>query len=181
MIARLPIPELAESLKRVRSGEQTTEEIVRWLRAVHTIAEGIPVPQNGDQTREYTRTLLHKSDAFEVLVLHWKPGSASLIHDHGGAQCWFTVSGGTMIMENYVRYDSGDTPKYARVGMQGREQLIAGSVDYRSDDVHLHRCIAGPSAVTTLHVYARPIERFYTFDEDAHTCMQAAATYDAVL
>lgn len=181
MIARLPISDLTESLKRVRSGEQTTEEIVRWLRAVHPIAQSVPVPQTGNDTREYTRTLLYKSDAFEVLVLHWKPRSASLIHDHGGAHCWFTVSSGTMIMENYVRYDTGDTAKYARVGMQGREQLTTGSVDYRSDDVHLHRCIAGGGAVTTLHVYARPIERFYTFDENAHTCMQAVATYDAVL
>jgi cysteine dioxygenase len=181
MIAGLPISDLAESLKRMRSGEQTSGEIVRWLRAVHSIAQSVPVPQNRSATREYTRTLLHKSDAFEVLVLHWKPGSASLIHDHGGAQCWFTVVGGTMLMENYVRYDMGNTPKYARVGMQGREQLLAGSVDYRSDDVNLHRCIAGDGAVTTLHVYARPIERFYTFDEDANSCMQAVATYDAVL
>ncbi len=181
MIAREPIAELADSLQRVRTGEGTNAQVVRWLRAVSEIGADVPIPTTNTPSRGYARTLLHKSDAFEVLVLHWTPGCASAIHDHGGAHCWFSVCSGTMRIENFLRYDAGEVPGYARIGLEGREELTAGAIDYRQDDVHLHRCIAGGDPVTTLHVYARPIERFQAFDERAQTCSQVLSTYDAVL
>jgi len=180
MIAREPISQLAESLRRVRTGEGTDTEVVRWLRAVNGIASAVPIPAMCDPRRDYARTLLHKSDLFEILVLHWKPGCASSIHDHGGAHCWLALSSGTMGVENYLRYDCGQTPGYARIGLEGREELIAGAIDYRRDDVHLHRCIARDACVT-LHVYAHPIEHFNAFDERAHTCSAVTSTYDAIL
>jgi predicted metal-dependent enzyme (double-stranded beta helix superfamily) len=178
---RRPISELSDSLRRLRTGEGTTAEVVQWLRAVNTIASTVPVPALCDPHRGYTRTLLHKSDLFEILVLHWNPGCASVIHDHGGAHCWFAVAQGTMTIDNYLRYDAADVPGYARIGLEGREQLGPGAIDYREDDVHLHRCIAGDGVVTTLHVYARPIEHFHGFDERAQMCYDVTPTYDAVL
>jgi predicted metal-dependent enzyme (double-stranded beta helix superfamily) len=181
MIAREPIFELAESLRRVRSGEATEAEIVRWLGALTSCAGDVPAPKISDPRRGYSRTLLHKSDLFEILVLRWQPGCSSAIHDHGGAHCWFAVAQGTMKIENYLRYDSGDVPGFARIGLEGREELDPGAIDYRQDDVHLHRCIAGDGPVTTLHVYARPIEHFHGFDERAQTCYDVTPTYDAIL
>jgi len=181
MIARKPISELAESLRRVRTGEGTSAEVVRWLRAVNEMASGVPVPPTCDAHRGYTRTLLHKSDEFEILVLHWKPGCVSAIHDHGGAHCWFAVALGTMGIDNYLRYDDGDTPGHARIRLEGREELGTGAIDYRQDDVHLHRCIARNEPVTTLHVYAHPIERFNAFDERTQTCSLVASSYDAIV
>jgi predicted metal-dependent enzyme (double-stranded beta helix superfamily) len=181
MIARRPISDLAESLRRVRTGEGESAEIVRWLRAAAHITSVVPVPGTCAPHRRYSRTLLHKSDDFEVLVLHWKPGCASAIHDHGGSHCWFAVTHGTMGIENYLRYDTGETDGYARIGLEGREELGPGAIDYRQDDVHLHRCVAGDGQVTTLHVYARPIGRFHAFDECAQTCSDVLSTYDAVL
>jgi predicted metal-dependent enzyme (double-stranded beta helix superfamily) len=178
---RGPISQLSESLYRLRTGEGTGAEIVPWLRAVATIALAVPVPQLCDPHRGYSRTLLHKNDLFEILVLHWKPGCASAIHDHGGAHCWFAVAQGMMKIENYLRYDGGEMPGFARIGLEGREELESGSIDYRQDDIHLHRCIAGEGNVTTLHVYARPIERFHGFDERSQTCYDIASTYDAIV
>ena len=176
-----PIAELARSLTRARSGEGTNAEVIAWLRAVSGLAASIPVPQARDARRTYSRTLLHRCDDFEILVLHWQPNAASSIHDHGGALCWFAVADGNMGVENFVRQDTGATPGYAQIALDGRQMLQAGAIDYRADDVHLHRCFAGDRRATSLHVYARPIERFYTFDERANTCAQATSTYDAIL
>ncbi len=178
---RGPIAELAQSLRRARSGEGTNAEVVRWLGSVNGIASAIPVPPLRDAHRTYARTLLHKSELFEILVLHWRSGCVSSIHDHGGAHCWFAVSNGTMGIENYLRYDAGTSAGHARIRLEGRELLGAGAIDYRQDDVHLHRCVAGDGGVTTLHVYAHPIERFHAFDEAAQTCVEVSPTYDAVL
>ena len=178
---RRPILQLSESLVRLSTDQGSTTEVVQWLRAVNSMASAVPVPALRSAHRGYSRTLLHKSDLFEILVLHWKPGCASVIHDHGGAHCWFSVAQGTMKIDNYIRFDSGDQAGFARIGLEGRQTLGPGAIDFRQDDVHLHRCIAGDQAVTTLHVYARPIEHFHGFDERAQTCFDVMSAYDAVL
>lgn len=181
MIAREPIAELAESLRRVRCGEGTSAEVVRWLRASSETAAAIPMPKMHDAHRTYTRTLLFKNDLFEILALHWLPNAVSSIHDHGGARCWLSVARGTMNVENYLRTDSGAVQGYAAIAPDGREELHAGAVDYRQDDLHLHRCIVPDAETVSLHVYAHPIERFRAFDERARTCFEVTSSYDAVL
>ena len=175
-----PIAELAASLARVSQGDGQTAEVVRWLRAVSNLACTIPVPRTCDANRRYTRTLIHRCEQFEILALHWQPNSITAIHDHGGALCWLAVASGTIGIENYLRYDGCATPGYARIGLEGRATLEAGAIDYRQDDVHLHRCITGPDAAVSLHVYAHPIERFNAFDERNSSCTTVTTTYDAI-
>lgn len=178
---RAPIDRLAQSLARARSGEGTNAEVIAWLRAAAGFAAGVPLPPAKDARRTYSRTLLHRSDEFEILVLHWAPGAVSSIHDHGGAHCWFAVAQGNVGVENFVRRDSGAQPGHARIDFDGREVLQTSAIDYREDDVHLHRCFAGDERAVSLHVYARPIDRFLTFDERAQSCSEATTTYDAIL
>ncbi|HKU67683.1 MAG TPA: cysteine dioxygenase family protein [Candidatus Baltobacteraceae bacterium] len=180
MIAREPIIQLAQTLRRVRSGEGTAAEVVQWLRAAGALAADIPKPQHKPAHRNYTRTLLFKDEAFEVLALHWTPNCTSAIHDHGGALCWLAVARGAMHVENYLRTDSGTQPGYAAIAFDGREDLGPGSIDHRQDDVHLHRCIADDCETVSLHVYAHPIERFHGFDEISRRCFDITSTYDAI-
>ncbi len=180
MIAREPISRLAETLRRIRSGGDRAAQVVQWLRACNDAAAEIPVPESRDPNRKYSRTLLFKNDLFEVLALHWQPNATSSIHDHGGALCWLTVARGEMSIENYVRKDSGGTPGYATIGLEGREELQSGAIDHRQDDVHLHRCVARDGGTVTLHVYAHPIERFHAFDQGGNACYEVTSTYDAI-
>jgi cysteine dioxygenase len=181
MIAHDPISRLAESLRRARSGEGTTAEVVQWLRASCDAAAAIPKPGTCDPNRNYSRTLLFKNDLFEILALHWQPNCTSSIHDHGGALCWLAVARGAMGVENYLRTDNGSQAGYAAISLEGRDELAPGAVDYRQDDIHLHRCIARDSETVTLHVYAHPLEHFHTFDERSNTCRDVTPTYDAIV
>jgi predicted metal-dependent enzyme (double-stranded beta helix superfamily) len=181
MVAKEVIARLAESLRRVRTGEAATTEVVQWLRASSEAAAQVPAPKTQCVHRDYTRTLLFKNELFEILALHWRPGSASAIHDHGGARCWLAVARGRIGVENYVRTDMGTVDGVAAIALEGRDDLDRGQIDYRQDDVHLHRCIARDEEAVTLHVYAHPIEHFRTFDETSNTCKDVRSTYDAVL
>lgn len=174
------IEELSGNLSRIRSGEATSNEIVQWLHAVAQTVSSLPPPLTKDARRKYSRTLLYRCDRFEVLALHWEPGCASSIHDHGGALCWLAVASGTVGVENFVRRDSGNTPGFARIDFDGRETLSAGAIDHRQDDIHLHRCFTGTEPAISLHVYAHPIDRFRMFDERAQTCSEVVSTYDAM-
>ena len=178
MIAPEPLSQLARTLDVLHNAEATSE-VVRWLRARREYALNLPAPAPG--SHGYTRSLLYKNERFEILVLHWQAGCASAIHDHGGANCWFAVCDGVMHVENFRRLDAGQSAGYARIGLQGREVLRPGDLDYRQDDVHLHRCIAGPAPVTTLHVYAAPIQRFRIFEERTESGLETSCSYDAIL
>lgn len=180
MLSSTSIAELAETLKRLHTGAPDAE-IVRWLRAASPDAARIPVPLSCDPRRAYSRTLLYKSAAFEILVIHWRPGCTSAIHDHGGAHCWLAIADGTMHVDNYVRKDSGGAEGYATLALEGREHLTAGGIDHRNDDVHLHRCATSAAPATSLHVYAKPISRFNAFDEKTFAISEIVSVYDADL
>lgn len=179
MIASTTIEQLAENLRRFHRGEDDVE-IVRWLHATAPQIASLPKPQACDPARRYSRTLLHRGDGFELVAIHWDSQCVTPIHDHGGALCWLSVAGGSMKVDNYLRIDTGETAGYARIALEGREELGVGGVDYRQDDVHLHRCVTNGTGAITLHVYAHPIGAFYTFDEARHTCTQVLSSYDAM-
>ncbi len=180
MIAQNAIEELSASMRRLREGSDPANDIVRWLRAFCETAETVPAPAGAGHARGYTRTLIHKNDAFEIVVIHWMPGCVTPVHDHGGSHCWLSVASGAMRVENFLRYDRGEEQGRAHIALEGREELVTGGIDYRQDDVHLHRCIT-PEAATTLHVYAKPIAEFLAFDEQANTCSPVISNYDAVI
>lgn len=159
----------------------TDDEVVRWLRQNAHFAPSVPAPEMRARERSYTRTLVHRTDRFEIVVIHWTPGCESAIHDHGGSHCWFAVASGTMGIENFTRFDDGRTPGYARIGFGGRLSLGPGDVDFREDDVHLHRCVTAEEPAITLHLYANPIERYNTFDVQRERCADVTSTYDAIL
>lgn len=162
-------------------GDLTEPEIVRWLRATAPLASAIPPPLATPQGRAYTRTLLHRCDDFELVVIHWPGNAVSAIHDHGGARCWLAVASGTMRVENFLRFDAGTEPGRARIRPEASGMLAAGEIDYRQDDVHIHRCVASDGPVVSLHLYAQPIDRFNAFEERGERCFEVTSTYDAVL
>ncbi len=175
-----PIQQLARNLSLVRTEDGTAQEVVQWLRAAAESVTGIPMPVTRNPNRQYTRTLLHRCDRFEILVLHWLPNCASAIHDHGGARCWLALASGIMTIENYFRRDSGATAGYASIEAAGREVLRTGAIDHRQDDIHLHRCATSSEPAISLHVYAHPIDRFNTFDDRSNRCSEVTSCYDAV-
>jgi predicted metal-dependent enzyme (double-stranded beta helix superfamily) len=166
---RLPAPESASDGDR----------ILQWL-AEATAGSAIPPPLAFDAGQPYTRTLLHKNERFELLALHWQPGTLTSLHDHGGKQCWFAVVGGSMTVENYRRVDAGTTQGHARLSRLGEMLLDPGAIDYRGDDADVHRCIA-VERTTTLHLYAAPLGIYHVFDERNDTCAETTSAYDAIV
>jgi cysteine dioxygenase len=156
------------------------DRILHWLAEATAHGSTIARPPSFDAGQPYTRTLLHKNAHFELLALHWRAGTLTSLHDHGGKQCWFAVVGGAMTVENYRRVDSGATAGYARVARLGEMSLAPGAIDYRADDADVHRCIA-VETTTTLHLYAAPLGIYHVYDERRDTIADATSTYDAIV
>jgi cysteine dioxygenase len=155
------------------------DAVVAWLAQAKAGLPTISPPKQFGK-KAYTRTLLHKTGAYELIALHWNPNVETMLHDHGGRQCWFAVLDGEMDVHNYRRVDSGDTIGKARIARLGEMHLNPGDIDYRGDDADIHRVVS-LKTTTTLHLYAAPLGTYHVFDERRETCEATTSSYDASL
>ncbi|HEV7179558.1 MAG TPA: cysteine dioxygenase family protein, partial [Candidatus Baltobacteraceae bacterium] len=124
--------------------------------------------------------LLHKTDAFELVAMHWAPGSVSPIHDHGASRCWVVMLEGALDVDNYDRLDDGSEPK-ALIRMSSHVRVARGELDHRLNWRELHRVRnASDASAFSVQVYAAPQFDFTIVDGDSFECRRVLAKYDAV-
>jgi cysteine dioxygenase len=110
----------------------------------------------------YARNLVHRTAAYELIVLCWGAGQQSPIHDHQGQRCWMGVLEGDVVETVYRM--APDAPMRLVRGVQ--RTFPRASVAYIVDEVGWHRIEpAGGAPAVTLHLYSRPITECRTFDE----------------
>jgi cysteine dioxygenase len=103
--------------------------------------------------RAYRRNLVKASRHYNLLVLCWKNGQRSPIHDHTGSSCAVRVLKGTMTETLFEFAANGHVkPTLSRDVPVG---AVIGSVD---KDMHqVSNLQAGDADLITLHVYAPPL------------------------
>ena len=105
----------------------------------------------------FTRCLMTAGGNYEALVLCWKPGQRSLIHNHEGSACVFRVICG-QAQEIIYRQDG------KKVYPVSSQVLCAGSVRASYDqDIHEIRNPGGRNLVS-LHIYAPPLRNMQNFE-----------------
>jgi len=107
----------------------------------------------------YSRNLLAYGPQFYALVLCWKPGQASPIHDHKGASCGVRVIEG-VATETSFRWQDKQLVENSVTSMQAGE--VCGSFD---DDIHEIRN-NGDSNLVTLHIYSPYLDNINLYDRD---------------
>ena len=105
----------------------------------------------------YSRNLLAHGPQYYALVLCWKPGQASPIHDHKGASCGVRIIQGTATETSYRREGESLVEDTVSV-MQAGE--VCGSFD---DDIHQIRN-EGDENLVTLHVYSPYLNNINLYD-----------------
>jgi hypothetical protein len=128
----------------------------------------------------YSRTLLQKTPAFEIVVMNWAPQSLSPIHDHGDSRCWVLLLEGRLDVQNYA-CDAADTGAgIASLREAERLELSAGDVDHRLGPTELHQ-VHNPStecSAFSLQLYARPLSTFSVVDARSHARRLVTAVCD---
>eukprot|EP01088_Endostelium_zonatum_P021264 TRINITY_DN8288_c0_g1_i1.p1 TRINITY_DN8288_c0_g1~~TRINITY_DN8288_c0_g1_i1.p1 ORF type:complete len:199 (-),score=58.82 TRINITY_DN8288_c0_g1_i1:130-726(-) len=112
----------------------------------------------------YTRNLLEANENYELMVICWKKGQKSPIHNHAGSSCWMAVLSGA-IEETYYNYKGENmTPGNYPEGPcprleEGRsEPLLEGQVGYIRDEIALHLIKPLDGDAVSLHMYSPPIK-----------------------
>lgn len=115
----------------------------------------------GDRT--YQRNLMHAGPAYQALILCWRSGQRSPIHDHFGSSCGVKVIKGTAHETYFDRTPDGYV--YATAARDLPEGGVCGSQD---DDMHEVANLQPPGCdLITLHIYSPPLTRMHTYALDS--------------
>jgi len=153
---------------------QSIEQLVEWLRSHNeridleqlkarldddSITAGLLAEQIHFSDERYSRNLLAYGPQFYALVLCWKPGQASPIHDHKGASCGVRVIEG-VATETSFRWQDGRLVERSVTSISAGE--VCGSFD---DDIHEIRN-NGEDNLVTLHIYSPYLDNINLYDRE---------------
>jgi cysteine dioxygenase len=110
----------------------------------------------------YVRNLLHAGPAYQALVLCWRNGQRSPIHNHRGSSCGVKVLRGVATETLFGRAANG------MIFPISSRDLSPGHVCASADeDIHQISNLQGGGAdLVTLHVYSPPLLRMEMFSLD---------------
>src|SRR5262245_66062556 len=133
---RAPLQELVAELKELQVECEELSEYVRFSE------------------KQYGRNLVREGPWYHLLVLCWKNGQRSPIHDHAGSTCGVRVLRGVLTETTFTFAPNG------HVKAVGSRDLAEGHVcGTQDDDLHqISNLQAGNADLVTLHVYTPPLK-----------------------
>ena len=154
---RLSLKSLAERLKSL-TDIPSLEETNRLVNQTTISREDI-APYLGFKTGNYSRHRVMKNEFVEMLVLCWKPGQRTPIHDHNGSHGVVFVHRG-ILWETIFEYDTETGLTYK----SHRELRAGGLTGSEVPDIHQlgNPDVSGRDLVT-IHIYAPPLGVLKTY------------------
>ncbi len=109
--------------------------------------------------KAYRRNLLHEGPSYHALVLCWRAGQRSPIHDHSGSSCAVRVLEGVATETAFAATAQGLV--YATATVDHPVGHVIGSFD---SDAHQISNLQPPGQdLITLHIYSPPLLRMNRF------------------
>ncbi len=151
------LPALIRTLESQKAVPELSE-IFEWLRNVE-ISEAELAPYIGFKEANYWRHRVFRNEFIEMLVLCWRPGHRTPIHDHNGSHGGVKVQEG-LLSETIFLYNETKGLEFE----SGRE-LTAGSVTGSEiPDIHqLGNPELSEQDLVTIHIYAPPLGVLHTY------------------
>lgn len=149
--------DLVETLNR-QANPPALEEINSWLSTVE-ISQLDLQPYLGFKEGNYWRHRVCRNEAVEMLVICWRPGQKTPIHDHNGSHGVVRVQQGLM-EETTFNYDETEGLCYG-AGRECPEGTVTGA---EVPDIHqLGNPETSGRDLVTVHVYAPPLGVLKTY------------------
>jgi cysteine dioxygenase len=154
---------LVEALESLSSAP-SLEQIYGWLEAAEISADELQ-PYLGFKEGNYWRHRVMRNQFVEMLVLCWRPGQRTPIHDHNGSHGGVKVQQG-MLWETIFSYDA-----VAGLEYKSAREYSPGAVT-GSDVPDIHQ-LGNPDVseqnLVTIHVYAPPLGVLHTYKPGSAT------------
>jgi len=146
------------NILRAQSTPPTLEQLYNWL-ANAAFSEDELKPYLGFKEKTYWRHLVCRTEAVEMLVLCWKPGQRTVIHDHNGSVGAVLVQSG-VVWETMFDFDEEKGLRYKSVSERQQGEVTGADVP----DIHqLGNPDVSEQDLVTIHVYAPPLGVLHTY------------------
>src|ERR1041385_4653516 len=132
---RIPLNVLATGLKRVRVDLDSVRPFVQFSE------------------EKYRRNLMHAGPAYHALVLCWRTGQRSPIHDHRGSACAVRIIGGVATETVFAMTEEGRL-------FEVRTRHLKDGFMCVTEDLDIHRISNDQpdgQELITLHIYSPPL------------------------
>lgn len=151
------LPALVAALGSVNTAP-SLEQIYDWLERVEISAEELQ-PYIGFKEGNYWRHRVCRNEFVEMLVLCWRPGQRTPIHDHNGSHGGVKILEG-LLWETTFSYAAIDGLEYKSAREYRRGSVTGADVP----DIHQlgNPDVSGQDLVT-IHVYAPPLGVLHTY------------------
>ena len=154
---RFCLPALTNALKSQNS-VPSLAQIYEWLNSVEISSEELS-PYIGFKEGNYWRHRVCRNEFVEMLVLCWRPGQRTPIHDHNGSHGGVKIWDG-MLWETTFSFDPVRGLEY-----RSAREYPSGAVT-GSDIPDIHQLgnpdVSGQDLIT-IHVYAPPLGVLHTY------------------
>jgi len=122
----------------------------------------------------YTRTQLHKTEVYELVLICCEPGQSSFIHNYDAQEGWAKIVKGELTLEQY--YISAIN---GHIHPVSKEVLQKGATAYQNDYIGFHKMYnSGKERSVSLHVYSGPVEKWHIWDEDKGKAIEIDPWFD---
>jgi len=140
----------------------------------------------------YTRNLIFRDEAIELMAVCWKPGQRTVIHTHNGQLGWMAVQQGHLAVVNYKYLGCNAADNQNVAGLD----CLAGATELDIDRREVQECypggavntvdtvqtidqvvVQGREPVVSLHIYSRPIDSCVAFDLEQRRCYRRELSY----
>jgi cysteine dioxygenase len=150
------LAETIEALKQTAKGLRLPELRKLILDFTPERAEIEPYIQFTEN--HYARNLVYKTPDFEVLVLCWRSGQRSPIHDHGKSICTVYTWDGVLSADNYRKTAGG------HIRADYSEDFKPGSVlSIQTTEIHQVSNLQSSADLVSVHFYLCPLENNYVY------------------
>lgn len=147
-----------------QTSSPTLEQIYDWLETAEVSTEELE-PYIGYKEGNYWRHLVCRNEFVEMLVLCWRPGQRTPIHDHNGSHGGVRVCEGTM-WETTFTYDPVRGLEYKSASEYQTGAVTGSDVP----DIHqLRNPDVSEQNMVTIHIYSPPLGVLHTYKPGSST------------
>src|SRR5437868_13159605 len=97
----IPIDNLVKELHKFPESAFRTTEHIRQFLVEHPVEPASLESFLFWDLQHYTRNLIDKTPAYELIAICWEVGQTSSIHNHRDQNCWMAVPIGRLLVQNY--------------------------------------------------------------------------------
>jgi cysteine dioxygenase len=156
-ISSYTLSRLVQTIADLKS-KPTFDDLQEWLAHVEVDAAEL-APYVNFRPGTYVRTRVIRNEFVEMLVLCWRPGHFTSIHDHNGSYSSIRVLSGEM---HETLYDYDGERGLCETGARAWSPGHVATADI--PDIHrIGNAEGSPRDMITLHCYAPPFDVIKTY------------------